>query len=109
MVKRMSRAEVITLAEEALARGDSDVWQKVVDNAKAGNKRALEYLRGNYEQEPEPEPPFIGWRCERCGRRLPTGGLVWKGRQRKWRARGKETSGYYCDGCANARESGMDW
>ncbi len=49
-----------------------------------------------------------GWRCGRCGSRLPRTGFVWKSRYRKWKSRDKEYSGYYCDPCADARESGMD-
>lgn len=103
-MKRMSKSDIIAAAEADLAAGGLYIWQKVIDDAKAGNRAALEYLRGSYE--PEPEPPFVGWFCERCGRKLPRSGLVWKGRFRYWKASGKETSGYYCDPCADSREMG---
>lgn len=107
---RMPKAEVVALAEADLVQGGEHVWRKVIDDAKAGNRGALDYLRGSYEPEPELEqPPFIGWRCERCGRQLPKTGYVWKYRWHNWKASGKETSGYYCDGCADAREAGGDW
>ena len=108
---RKSKTEIIALAEEAQA-GRSDIWQKVIDDAKAGVGRALEYLRScvdpEPEPEPEPEPPFKGWRCERCGKRLPKSGLVWRHRYNNWKGRGKETSGLYCDPCGRRREMGFD-
>lgn len=47
-----------------------------------------------------------GWRCERCGKPLPTQGMVWSHRRRSWNEKG--TSGFYCDACASARERGID-
>lgn len=58
------------------------------------------------------------WRCCKCGARLPKGGRgqygqVWRWRYQKYirNNTGKENprSGLYCDSCADARESGMDY
>ena len=50
-----------------------------------------------------------GWKCEKCGRKLPKTGFVWKSRYRAWKSRKREYSGYYCDPCADRRETGMDY
>ncbi len=105
---RISKAEVIALAEDALARGDRDIWRKVIDDARAGNSRALNYLREGLAPVEEPQPPFLGWKCVRCGRKLPKTGYVWKHRWHKWKTNGKDTSGLYCDRCADCREMGID-
>ena len=47
------------------------------------------------------------WRCASCGRKLPTRGMVWQHRK-SHHAEG-QPSGYYCDPCADMRESGMDY
>ena len=50
-----------------------------------------------------------GWVCGRCGKPLPKTGYVWKSRYRKWQAKARLTSGYYCDNCADARDQGMEY
>lgn len=56
---------------------------------------------------------ITGWKCEYCGRDLPTGGQAWSCRYIKWLKSGKPTrwlqSGYYCDYCADAHEQGADY
>jgi len=48
------------------------------------------------------------WKCG-CGSKLPKRGTVWNWRYSKWVARGRpESSGYYCDPCADNREMGID-
>ena len=53
-----------------------------------------------------PTPPR--WVCVQCGRRLPTHGNVWAWRYER-RDMSGNNSGYYCDNCADARESGIDY
>jgi hypothetical protein len=65
-----------------------------------------------YTEDPKQEPKN-GWFCENCGRRLPVYG-VWQWRYQKYLAKVDQTlirtvSGYYCDPCADARESGADF
>ena len=50
-----------------------------------------------------------GWRCEHCNRSLPKTGYIWSHRYNAWQSRHESTSGYYCDNCADARESGIDY
>jgi len=50
-----------------------------------------------------------GWRCEHCNRSLPKTGYIWSHRYNAWNMRHESTSGYYCDYCADSRESGMDY
>ena len=52
---------------------------------------------------------YKGWKCEKCGRKLPRSGFVWKSRYQKWKSRQRAHSGYLCDRCADAREMGMDY
>jgi len=58
------------------------------------------------------------WVCCKCGSRLPKGGRGQYGQVWQWRYQnylrdnqGKENprSGLYCDPCADARESGLDY
>ncbi|MBA7588990.1 hypothetical protein ES708_31062 [subsurface metagenome] len=62
------------------------------------------------------------WVCCKCGAALPTGGLgyrsgrfgyIWRYRYQEYlnKNQGKENpqSGLYCDSCADARESGLDY
>jgi hypothetical protein len=50
-----------------------------------------------------------GWRCAQCHVLLPRGGDVWRYRYSKWVNEHKDTSGYYCDDCADKRENGWDF
>ena len=59
-----------------------------------------------------PAPPTknarkSGWVCS-CGKRLPTTGRVWARRYSMYTPE-EERAGYYCDRCADARESGIDY
>lgn len=50
------------------------------------------------------------WKCVFCGCKLPTKSRVWRWRYEKflWAISKKpdSSSGYYCDPCADKRESG---
>ena len=53
------------------------------------------------------EKKMAAWICARCQKKLPKKGRVWSHREREsreYRMR-KDSSGYYCDNCADARES----
>lgn len=57
---------------------------------------------------------MTNWRCCKCGAKLPKGGKgqygqVWRWRYQKFLRGDRKRSGLYCDSCADARESGMDY
>ena len=61
-----------------------------------------------YQSRVHPDPIKVKstWVCS-CGRKLPRTGYVWKHRYGQ-HVEGKPAA-YVCDGCADARESGMDY
>jgi hypothetical protein len=66
-----------------------------------------------YAEEKE-QMPKKGWFCEHCGRALPKYGKVWLWRYQRYLNKVKRLcdglhSGYFCDPCADARESGADF
>lgn len=52
------------------------------------------------------------WKCD-CGTKLPRRGFVWKSRYNDFLSRNRFSviikCGYYCDDCADNRESGIDY
>ena len=47
------------------------------------------------------------WKCNRCDCKLPKKGTIWAWRFSKHTE--GEASGFFCDTCADARESGMEY